>query len=338
MAVTLKDVAHSAGVSVRTVSNVIGGHPHVSLATRSRVEAAIEKLGYRANPIARTLRTGKTGVICLAVPEIAVPYFSELASHVISHASTLGYKVVVLQTLEDPASEKELLLGGSRALLYDGVLYSPHVADGTLLRMRKASAMPLVFLGEYTYSGEFDHVTIDNEKAGYEAATHLIARGWKKIAIIGAQPSSEYVTPRLRLRGCIRAIKEANLAVVPEFIRAVSHYGRAEGYAVMRSILAEGLRPDAVVCFSDLLAIGAIRAIFDLGLSVPNDIAIIGIDNTSEGEFFRPSLSTVALDRKELAIQAVQRLVAIIEYRDCAREEVVVPYHLIPRESTMQIR
>nr|BFF25581.1 hypothetical protein GCM10025732_35460 [Glycomyces mayteni] len=188
MPATLRDVAELAQVSVRTVSNVVSGYAHVSERMRQRVLAAIEELDYRANPVARTLRTGRTGMLALVVPEIDVPYFSELARDVIDAAAEFGYRVMIDQTGHDHERERRLLMGDDRTMLFDGILFSPLVTKSELLDMHRSEHMPLVLLGEHEFDGRFDHVAIDNVQAARDAVSHLVAAGRTRIAAIGAQP------------------------------------------------------------------------------------------------------------------------------------------------------
>lgn len=334
MPATLRDVAERARVSVRTVSNVVSGYEHVSERMRERVRQAIEELDYRPNPVARTLRTGRTGMIALVVPEIDVPYFSELARDVISAAGEVGMRVMIDQTGHDHERERELLLGEGRTMLFDGILFSPLVTRSELLEMNGATQTPLVLLGEHEFDGRYDHVSIDNVRAAHDAVSHLIARGRRRIAAIGPQPDEDYSTPRQRTAGYETALRDAGLTVIDELALPAARYSRADGYAAMSALLARGTAPDGVFAFSDLLAMGAMRAVFDAGLRVPDDIAVIGVDDIEEGAFSRPSLSTVSLDTPFIARAAIARLIARIEDPTNPAQQVVAPHHLRPREST----
>lgn len=335
MPATLRDVADRAGVSVRTVSNVVSGYTHVSEQMRERVMRVIEELDYRANPVARTLRTGRTGALALVVPEIDVPYFSELARDVIDAAAVQGYRVMIDQTGNDHQRERELLLGEDRTMLFDGMLFSPLVTSAELLEMKHSrSGVPLVLLGEHEFDGRFDHVAIDNVAAAREAVAHLVAIGRRRIAAIGAQPEEEYATPRQRTAGYEAALTDAGLPVEPEWMLPAPHYSRADGYRAAMELCERPTRPDAIFCFSDLLAVGAIRAIFDAGLSVPEDIAVIGIDDIEEGRYGRPSLSTVSLDTPFIAREAIGRLLARIDDPAESAQRIVAPHRLVVREST----
>jgi DNA-binding LacI/PurR family transcriptional regulator len=334
MPATLRDVAEYAQVSMRTVSNVVSGYTHVSERMRARVVQAIEELDYRPNPVARTLRTGRTGMLALVVPEIDVPYFSALARDVINAAAEVGYRVMIDQTGHDHERERELLTGNDRTMLFDGILFSPLVTKAELLEMETPTRMPLVLLGEHDFDGRYDHVAIDNVRAAYDAVAHLISIGRTRIAAIGAQPLEPYATPQQRTEGYESALREAGIEPVADYARPAAHYSRADGYTAAQGLLTLDPRPDAIFCFSDLLAMGAMRAVFDAGLTVPDDVAIIGIDDIEEGRYSRPSLSTVSLDTTFIAEQAIARVAARIETPALRPEQVVAPHALRVREST----
>jgi DNA-binding LacI/PurR family transcriptional regulator len=334
MPATLRDVADRAQVSMRTVSNVVSGYTHVSQQMRARVLTAIEELDYRPNPVARTLRTGRTGVLALVVPEIDVPYFSELARDVINAAAELGYRVMIDQTGHDHERERELLTGADRTMLFDGILFSPLVTREELLEMNSATRMPLVLLGEHEFNGHYDHVAIDNAQAAFDATAHLVSLGRTRIAAIGTQPAESYTTPQQRTAGYEAALKAAGLPVDPDLVVSAAHYSRAEGYAAATELLSRSPVPDAVFCYSDLLAMGAMRAIFDAGLSVPEDIAIIGIDDIEEGRYSRPTLSTVSLDTPFIARHAVAQITARITDPEAPAQQILAPHAVIGREST----
>ena len=334
MPATLRDVAERANVSVRTVSNVVSGYEHVSEKMRARVQQAIEDLGYRPNPVARTLRTGRTGLLALVVPEIDVPYFSELARDVITAAADVGYQVMIDQTGHDHDREQDLLRGTDRNMLFDGMLFAPLATESELSGVNASQNMPLVLLGEHTFDGRFDHVAIDNVQAAMDATDHLLAVGRTRIAAIGAQPKEHYTTPMQRTEGYVRALEKARLGLDQSLLRSADHYSRADGYVAASSLLTESPRPDAIFCYSDLLAMGAVRAVFDAGLRVPEDVAIIGIDDIDEGRFARPSLSTVSLDTPFIAAQAIARIAARIDDPSLPAQEIVAPHQLLPREST----
>ncbi|MFU8853599.1 LacI family DNA-binding transcriptional regulator [Micromonospora sp. SL1-18] len=328
----LKDVAERAGVSVKTVSNVVNGYIHVRPDTRARVLEAIAALDYRPNISARNLRRGRTGIIALAVPELDIPYFAELAKHVVSAAARHDLTVLIDQTNGDPEQER-LVASGIRDHMIDGLILSPLALAGADLDA-SATTTPMVLLGERVTHGQADHVAIDNVAAAQDVTAHLVALGRRRIAAIGAQHTAEAATARLRLAGYSEALRAAGLARDEELIVPALAWHRADGAEAMRALLAAGARPDAVVCFNDTLALGAMRALHDAGLRVPDDVAVVGFDDIEDGRFSVPTLTTVAPDKADLARIAVDLLAARLAATDPPPREQTVPHRLIPREST----
>ncbi len=338
MQARLRDVAERAGVSVKTVSNVVNGYPHVSPGMRERVQQVLDEMGYRPNANARMLRAGRTGVIALALPELANPYFSELAGFVVQVAEERGWTVLVDQT--DGLRERELLVaGGVRHHLIDGLILSPVALGSDDLAHRSADDIPLVLIGEKLDAGPADHVAIDNVAAARAATEHLLGLGRTRVAALGHQPgsASESGVAALRLHGWEEALRAAGLHVDEQLVSAVPTFRREDGKAAMAALLESGARPDAVLCFNDTLAIGALRELHDRGLRVPADVAVIGIDDVADGRFSVPTLSTIAPDKASIARTAVKMLAERLEPggRDLAPREVVASFELVPRESTL---
>ena len=330
---TLKDVAQMAGVSIRTVSNVVNGYPSVSPRLREKVLAAIDKLDYRPNLVARNLRTGRTGLIALVVPEIDVPYFSELARAIIDEAEALHYRVMIDQTDGDLARERDHISGATRAQLFDGVIFNPlEMSAGELAEVAKRT--PLVLLGEHIANGTVDHVAIDNIAAARDATEHLIGLGRRKIAAIGTHPDEQIGTAQLRTRGYAATLTKHGLTIPPSLFKPTEKYHRDAGAKAMRSLLSEVPDVDAVFCFNDLLASGAIKEILRSGRRVPDDIAVIGVDDIEEGRYSTPSLSTISPDKATIAREAVHRLIARMREPEREVSEFIADYTLIARQST----
>lgn len=209
MSSRLKDVAARAGVSTRTVSNVVSGSASVAAETRRRVQEAIDELGYRPNLAARSLRAGRTGIIGLAIPELHSPYFGELAGLLVDEAQRRSWTVVIDQTRGDADAERRLLTqGGGRAV--DGLIISPWALDPAELAAT-APTVPLVLLGERSPRGAADRVAVDNVTAADEATSHLVGLGRRRIAAIGLQPHLHNGTALLRAEGHSRALERAGL-------------------------------------------------------------------------------------------------------------------------------
>ncbi|RJQ92353.1 LacI family DNA-binding transcriptional regulator [Amycolatopsis panacis] len=333
--VTLQDVASRAGVSIKTVSNVVNDFDRVAPGTRLRVQAVIDELGYQPNLSARQLRAGRTGVIALAVPDLAARYFAELATAVIAQARRHGMTVLIELTNGERSAELAMARGLGSTLL-DGVILSPLALSQADLS-GKPGRVPVVLLGERDYAHTFDHVLIDNVAAAREATGHLLATGRKRVAAIGAQQGPASATAHLRLRGYREAVQAAG---TPELVAPAAQFSPQEGADAMRRLLALPEPPDAVFCFSDMLALGALRAAHEVGVRVPQDLAVVGFDDTEEGRYGVPSLTSVSPDKPEVARQAVGLLADRIETDGPVRKPVrtEVGYELVVRESSAPAR
>ncbi len=333
-AVRLSDVAARAGVSVKTVSNVVHGYVHVRPETRRRVQAALDELGYRPNLSARSLRQGRSGMVALAVPGLHVPYFAELARAVVDAAGTVGWTVLVDQT-DGEADRERQVADGLRGHLIDGLILSPmalHAAD-----LRHNTGVPLVLVGERISDGAIDHVGVDNVAAARAATEHLLSLGRTRVAALGYQ-SPELASSgvaALRRRGYEEALTAAGLPHRSEWTPEVARYTRAEGASATAALLDLADRPDAIFCFNDELALGTLHALARRRVRVPEDVAVIGFDDIEDGRFSTPTLSTVAPDKVILARGAVDLLQARIADPSQAARDLRVPFALATRESTL---
>ena len=332
MAVNLKQVAELSGVSVRTVSNVVNGYQYVAPETRQRVQTAIDALGYRPNAAARSLRTGRTGLLALVIPALDQPYFAELARAVVQHATAAGYTVVLDQTDADRDRELDLLSGQPGRTMFDGLILNPLTLTSADIPERPAR--PIVLLGERAIATSADHVHIDNVAAARVATEHLIAGGRRHVAVIGTQDIPSGQSARLRLQGAMIALAEAGLTAHPSLLRPSDTYTRMAGYTAMQEILDSGRSVDAVFCFNDSMAIGALRALRERRVRVPDDVAVVGFDDIEEGQFSAPPLTTVRPDKDAIARIAVERLVARIGGESGPGQEIEVGFDLVVRETT----
>jgi DNA-binding LacI/PurR family transcriptional regulator len=330
----MRDVAQRAGVSVKTVSNVVNGYPYIRESTRTRVIEAIDELGYQMNISARSLRASRTGIIALAVPEVSLPYFAELSEAVIRIARENNLTVMVEQTGGE--RERELtLLTSARGHLVDGVIFSP-LALGTDDADRLNVPFPMVLLGERIFRGPVDHVSIDNVAASREIVRHLIAIGRRRIALIGMLPGERVGTAALRIQGYREALLEAGLTPSPDLLLPAGPWHRSAGARAMNHLLESGVEFDAVFGLNDTLALGALRALISRGVRVPDDVAVAGFDDIEETRFSSPTLTTIDPGREEIARTAVELLVARMAGRDDAPDpqEIFAKYALHIREST----
>lgn len=334
MAVTMHDVAQRAGVSIKTVSNVVNGYPYIRAATRERVEAAISDLGYRINVSARNLRTRRTGMITLAVPELSLPYFAELADSVIRAADEQGWTVLIEQTNASREREAEVL-SGRRRHLTDGLIFSPLALGPDDLALFDVE-FPLVVLGERVFGAPADHVTMNNVAAARAATAHLIALGRRRIAVVGAHEGEQVGSAALRTEGYRQALEEAGLPYDPALVGEAGLWHRATGSEAMGRMLDAGVEVDAVFALNDAMALGALHALHARRVDVPGDVALIGFDDIDDVRYSVPSLSSVDPGREQIARTAVELLLGRIQGGGAAApfRRVVPDSRIIGREST----
>lgn len=330
----LRDVAARAGVSAKTVSNVVNGSAPVTARTRERVEQALRELNYRPNLSARNLRKSRSGIVALALPELDAPYFAELARCVIKAAEERSWTVLIDQT-DGLREREEQVLAGIREHLIDGLIFSPLALGRADLAGRRDDT-PLVLLGERIYDGPADHVAIDNVGAARVATEHLLAIGRRRVAAIGDQRQASGETARLRLEGYRRALVDAGVGVSSDLIVPAETYRRADGARAMARLLEGHEPPDAVFCFSDPLALGALRTLLSRGYRVPEDVAVVGFDDVEDGRFSTPTLTTIAPAKDDLARTAIELLHSrVAGRRTAAPREVRAAFELAVRESTV---
>ena len=329
----MQDVARLAGVSVKTVSNVLSGYEHVSTRMHDRVMSAVAELDYEINISARNLRSGRTKVIGLAVPELSQAYFAELADAVIRAAKAHDFTVLIEQTTTD--NDEIATVAAMRRHAIDGLIFSP-LALGPGDVSGLSVDFPVVVLGDWVEGSPADHVTLPNTAAIRTATDHLLDLGRRRIAVVGAHPEGPVGTSALRFTGYAEALTARGLEVLPELVADVPLWHRSDGAAAVTQLLAAGTHFDGLVCFNDALALGAMSALQQAGLRVPEDVAVVGFDNIEDSRFSTPALTTISPGRDELARLAVERVLARINAGDEASESVHVEvgYTLEVRAST----
>jgi DNA-binding LacI/PurR family transcriptional regulator len=347
VAVTMSEVAQRAGVSIKTVSNVINDYPYIKDDTKSRVLQAIAELDYHPNFSARSLRSGRSGVIGLALPNLSLAYFGRLADEVIQAAETLGLVVLVEQTNGDRERELELLRS-RRMRLTDGLILSPiglNNEDAGLL----AIDSPVVLLGERIFGGPVDHVVMQNVQGAAAAVAHLIGVGRRRIVALGVHGSGTN-SSTLRLKGYESALLDAGIEFESDLVSRIDTssivggpggtqlWTRWTGAAAMREIIDRGVQFDGIFAMNDELAFGALRVLQDRGIHVPDDVAVIGFDDVDEAQYSIPSLSTIDPGHREIAQTAVRLLAERSEWgtgEGPAPRELRSRFTLIERESTV---
>lgn len=332
MRATVKDVATRAGVSPKTVSNVINGVVFVRPETRERVEKALAELDYVPNLSARGLRNGRTGVIALALPDLATPYSAEMAHHFVEAAHERGWGVQIEETGARPEREEQLL-SKARAQMVDGLVLNPIVSDEFALREDTAHLPPAVLIGEVEQD-RLDQVRVDPDGAAYDMTTTLIGLGHRRIAVLGSPVRTNTFTARLRTAGYRRALADAGIRHDPSLEIGCDEWDPQGGASAMDAFLGRAPLPDALFCFTDSLAIGAMSTLWRRGIQVPQGISITGFDDIAHGEFASPPLTTVSFDKRGFTAAALDRLEARITDRASEATLTTIPHRVVIREST----
>ena len=335
MRATVKDVAALAGVSPKTVSNVINGIVFVRPETRARVEQALVELDYVPNLSARGLRNGRTGVIALALPDLATPYSAEMAHHFVEAAHERGWGIQIEETGARPEREEQLL-SRARAQMVDGLVLNPIVSDEFTLPGDSAHLPPAVLIGEVEQN-RLDQVRVGPDQAAYDMTTMLIGNGHRRIAVLGSPVTRNTFTSRLRTAGYRRALADAGIRHDPALEIGCDDWEPHGGASAMDAFLDRHQLPDALFCFTDSLAIGALSTLWRHGIQVPQGISVAGFDDVAHGEFASPPLTTVSFDKRAFTEIALDRLEARIT--DRAREATLttVPHSIVVRESTRAV-
>ncbi|WP_051392870.1 LacI family DNA-binding transcriptional regulator [Glycomyces arizonensis] len=331
--VTMGDVARLAGVSKMTVSNVVNNRPGVSEPVRRRVMEVVRESGYRINVSARTLRSGRTGVLGLAVPHVNSSYFGLLAEHVIDEAARRGFHIAMEQTGAAAEGEFEVI-ARSHKLQFDGLILSASGLDPADRRL-VGGGIPMVMLGERDFAASFDHVAMPNEEGTKAATEHLADRGCRRIAIATGPVREDGVNVvTRRRRGYLAALAERGMAAEESLLVALDDMNAEGGRRAAHRMVDAGLDVDGVVAVTDGVAQGLLRGFADRGVSVPGDVRLIGFDDIPEARIMVPSLSTVSPDHRWMAAKAVELVTARIDDPDRPATEHTAPFTIAEREST----
>ena len=334
---TISDVAQRAGVSTMTISRVINNSGYVRATTRQRVERAIEELSYVPNVLARQLRSKRTKTLALIVSDIMNPFFTTIARGVEDVAAPRGFSVMYCNTDESAAKEAQYL----RVLIerqVDGVLLVPTRGTGASFRTLRAHQMPVVVLDRRVTDRRVDSVRCDSEAGAHALTRHLVSLGHRRIAVLtGRRTISTSVD---RVAGCRRALEESGLELDHDLVRYglynVGSLNQADGYKMAREVLASASpRPTAIFAANNFIASGAIRALREAGLRVPEDMSVVAFDDLPAEWGIDPYLTVAAQPAYEMGRRATELLLdRIAGDPDAAGQAVVFPFELIIRRSS----
>jgi len=280
-------------------------------------------------------RRERTGIVALAVPDLEEPYFAELTALLVRRADERGLSILIQQTAGDHEREVDVA-NGIGLPPTDGLIHIPRalsVADLT----RRTSPGPLVLLGEHILVSPFTHVTIDNRAASYAATAHLASVGCRRVAFVGPRDARPSDAADRRYAGYREAVAALGIADDPALVAQVESFTPAEGLRAVRELLERGVELDGIVCSNDSVAFGALPALHDAGRRIPEDVAVVGIDDVRGARFTTPSLTSVSPDKESLverALSELERQIATPPGANLPVQHVVVDARVVPRAST----
>lgn len=303
--VTLRDIAELTGFSINTVSRALNNKEEVHSDTRAKILAAADKLGYRANRLAKGLRSNKTGTIGVVVTDVANPFFSALVKGIARAARDLDYSIILQDSDENYAGEEEAI----QVLLaeqVDGILITPvQSQQETIERLTKAH-FPFVLVGRYFQDLDTNYVVPNDYQGGFIATEHLLKQGHRKIAMINGP--LHISSARERFQGFLDALAEYDVLADKSLV-STGALTVKDGIELTRPILKCVPRPSAIVCYSDFVAFGVMQAIREIGLSIPEDISVVGFDDVWMSSCLEVPLTTIRSPKEDLGRQAMQLLV-----------------------------
>lgn len=328
----MEDVAKQAGVSRSTVSRVINDHPNVRADVRKRVQKVIENTGYHPNAAARTLASARSWMMGLVLPRsvssfFTDPYFPRLTQGIAQACNQYNY-VLSLFLVSTKDDEEKIFPRVSRKGLLDGIIVQSGQVGDQLIERLVNSNIPLVIAGRPSHTEDVSYIDVDNVNAAYIAVSHLIRLGYKRIATITGINNSTVTIDRKE--GYLKALTERDRIVDPSLI-VEGDFTEASGYYAMRQLLPS--KPDAVFAASDSMAIGAMRAIREADLCIPDDIALVGFDDLPLAPLPDPQLTTVRQPVYQFGFQAVEILIDLIENGLKPARRIIMDTELVIRDS-----
>lgn len=338
--VTIKDVAAEAGVSFKTVSNVINGTGSMRESTRGRVLEAMDKLNYTINLSARSLKTGTTGLLGLAIFDFSQPFASYLADQIIVCAREHHYGVII-NTYGQNEHGLARAMRQANNLAADGwIVFADH-AMGQHSKMLNQS-YPLVLTGDWDAYGKVDQVTMPNVEAMRYTTNRLLDSEYRSIALFGADGSlgarhyrqANEGTQELRVQGYMQAYEEHGIEARMDMLFSGGLLTSDSGVCATNLMMDQGVRPDAIICLNDAMALGALHQLQVRGIRVPDDVQVVGFDNVPEATYANPSLTTIDPHIDSYARHAVDMLIERIQGYDGAKRVYTSDFTLVERSST----
>ena len=334
MSLNIKVIAEKAGVSTATVSRVLSGFPGVREKTKKKVIKITSELNYEVDGIARSLRQKKTFKIGVIVGNVLSQFYTVLAKSIEDIANKYGYSVILCNGDDDP--EKELnYLKVLRSSRVDGIIIVPTGKNVGYINNLLQSNIKIVLVDRLIEGVDCDAVLVDNEKGAYTAVKYLIDKGYKKIAIIDGL--IDVTTGKERLKGYLRALNENNISRNDDFIK-IKDFKKRSGIMFANELLENKNKPEAIFVANLDLTLGALLSIKSLGLKIPDDIAVIGFDDSDWAQILESPLTTISQPVYDLGTTAAEMLIKNIENDNSKKEKLIVTLNtkLIERDSVIK--
>ncbi|MCL7747833.1 catabolite control protein A [Halalkalibacter alkaliphilus] len=331
MNTTIYDVAREAGVSMATVSRVVNGNPNVKPATRKKVLEAIERLGYRPNAVARGLASKKTTTVGVIIPDISSIFFAELARGIEDIATMYKYNIILCNS--DQNQEKEIhLINTLLEKQVDGIVFmGGHITEEHVEQFKR-SPVPVVLAATLDANSEIASVNIDYRQAVYDAISNLIEKGHTRIGMLSGT-LDDPVNGYQKFLGYREAIEGAGVSFDEELV-VIGDYTYDSGIEAMNSFLELENRPSVIFASTDEMALGVIHGAQDQGLTIPDDIEVLGFDNTRLATMVRPTLSTVVQPMYDIGAVSMRLLTKLMNKEEVTDHVVVLPHRIEFRQST----
>ncbi|RSL34251.1 catabolite control protein A [Salibacterium salarium] len=331
MNTTIYDVAREAGVSMATVSRVVNGNPNVKPATRKKVLDAIEGLGYRPNAVARGLASKKTTTVGVIIPDISSIFFAELARGIEDIATMYKYNIILCNS--DQNKEKEIhLINTMLEKQVDGILFMGGEITEEHAETFKRSPVPIVLAATLDADKEMPSVNINYHQAAFDAVSDLINAGVKRVGMVTG-PLEDPVNGYQKFSGYKKACEEKGQGF-DENLVAVGDYTYHSGLEGAQKLVGLDDSPTAIFAATDEMALGVIHGLQDIGLKVPEDVQVIGFDNTRLAQMVRPTLTTVVQPMYDIGAVSMRLLTKYMNKEDVEDEVVALPHLMEYRDST----
>jgi len=329
--VTIEDIAQEVGFSANTVSRALNERGEIRLETKNTILEAAHRLGYHPNRLAQRLRQNRTGIIGVVVADNSNPFFAAVVKGIESAAAVNDYSIILKDSNETPETEQESIQV-MLAEQVDGLIIAPVRDQKEDLAALIESRFPIVAIARYPKGWNSNYVVVDNVRAGYLATSHLLDRGYQRIALING-PASE-LSAEDRFKGYAQALSERGIELDMNLVS----YGATtmeQGYERGKELLATENPPTAVHAFSDYVALGFIRAARETSIRIPDDVAIVGFDDIAVSAYLAPSLSTISVPIKEMGKKAAEILLANIDSdKEVQLFQLKLDPKLVARESS----